>query len=202
MRVPPAAVAALLLVACGSQDRNANGSAANKADGNAAGAAAGATGGAPAATGPAMQPGQWEMVTQVTALEMPGAPPAAQAQLRAQQGRSQTDRQCITPEQAANPSRNLVSGAQSGNCQFGDTIWSGGVIRIRATCRQPGGSGQAEMAMEGSFTATTLDARLSVIATGPNLTGAPGTQQMRATSIVRGRRVGECPARSQRRTTQ
>jgi hypothetical protein len=198
MRVPPAAVAALLLVACGSQDRNANGSAANKADGNAVGAA----GGASSAGGPAMQPGQWEMVTQVTAIEMPGAPPAAQAQLRAQQGRSQTDRQCITPEQAANPSRNLVSGAQSGSCQFGDTIWSGGVIRIRATCRQPGGSGQAEMAMEGSFTATTLDARLSVSATGPNISGGPGTQQMRATSIIRGRRVGECPARSERRTTQ
>ena len=56
--------------------------------------------------------------------------------------------------------------------------------------------------MEGSFTATTLDARLSVVATGPSLSGAPGTQQMRATSIIRGRRIGECPARSERRTKQ
>jgi hypothetical protein len=201
MRASAAAAAALLLAACGGQDGNLGNAAQSKAGdpaaGNAAGAQSGGVAGSPAASGArAMQPGQWEMTTQVTSVEMPGAPPAAQAQLRAQQGQTQTDRRCITPEQAANPTRNLVgSGPQSRNCQFSDTTFAGGVIRIRATCRQPGGPGRAEMAMEGAFTETTLDGRLTVTAVGPNMTGGPGTQTVRASSTVRGRRVGDCPAR-------
>ena len=202
MKVSVAALAALILVGCGSQDKSANNTAAGPAQGgNAAGPAAGAETGAPA-PGPApsgaqqMQPGYWEMVTQVTSVEAPGAPPQAQAQLRAQQGRSQTDRRCITPEQAANPTRDLVgSGPQSRNCQFSDRIFAGGVIRVSATCRQPGGPSQAQLAMEGRFSATTLEATLTVTATGPNMTGGSGMQRVRASSTVRGRRVGECPAR-------
>jgi hypothetical protein len=206
MKVSVAALAALILVGCGSQDKSANEAAAGNAQagaaGNAAGAGAGAEAGAPA-SGPApsgaqqMQPGQWEMVTQVTSVEAPGAPPQAQAQLRAQQGRSQTDRRCITPEQAANPTGDLVgSGPQSRSCQFSDRTWAGGVIRVSATCRQPGGgASQAQLAMEGRFSATTLDATLTVSATGPNMSGGSGIQRVRASSSVRGRRVGECPAR-------
>lgn len=204
MRASAAAAAAvLLLAACGGQDGNRGNAAQSKAGDPAAGNAAGpetaapAAGAAPAPSGArAMQPGQWEMVTQVTAIEMPGAPPEAQAQLRAQQGGSQTDRKCITPAQAANPTRELVgSGVQSRNCQFSDRTFADGLIRIRASCRQPGGGGgRAEMAMEGGFTATTLEARLTVSAVGPNMSGGPGTQTLRAISSVRGRRVGACPA--------
>jgi Protein of unknown function (DUF3617) len=199
MKMSVAAVAALILVGCGSQDKGGNNAAAAKAEPGAAGNAAGTEAGAPgaAASGArAMQPGQWEMVTQVTAVDMPGAPPEAQAQLRAQQGRAQTDRRCITPAQAANPTRDLVgSGPQSRNCQFSDRTFGGGVIRIRATCRPPGGGvSRAELAMEGAFTETTLDARLTVSAVGPNMSGGRGTQTVRASSTVRGRRIGECPA--------
>lgn len=200
MRAVAAAAAALLVAACGSQDKNANGSAAGKAGdgaaGNSASAEAGGAGGA-ASGAQAMQPGQWEMVTQVTSVELPGAPPEAQAQLRAQQGQSRTDSRCITPEQAADPARDLVgSGQQSRNCQFSDRTFAGGVIRIHATCQQPGGPSRAEMSMEGRFTATTLEGTLTVNATGPNMTGGPGTQTLRASSTVRGRRIGECSART------
>jgi len=197
------AAAALLLAACGGQDGNrgnaagSNAAAPDPAAGNMTGAEAGAPAVGQAASGArAMQPGQWEMVTQVTAVEMPGAPPEAQAQLRAQQGRAQTDRRCITPAQAANPTRELVgSGPQSRNCQFSDRTFAGGVIRVRASCRPPGGGvSRAELAIEGGFTETTLEARLTVSAVGPNSSGGRGTQTIRASSTVRGRRIGECPA--------
>jgi len=205
MRASAAIAAALLLAGCGGQDGNRSNAAQGKAGDPAAGNGASAESGAPAqgqAPAPAasgaraMQPGLWEMAAQVTAVEMPGAPAAAQARLRAQQGRTQTDRRCITPAQAANPTRDLVGGGpQSRFCQFSSRTWAGGVIRVVATCQPPGGGvSRADMAMEGSFTETTLEARMTVTAVGPNMSGGPGTQTVRATTTLRGRRVGECPA--------
>jgi hypothetical protein len=145
-----------------------------------------------------MQPGQWEMAVQVRSIEMPGAPPEAQARIRSQLGRTQTNQDCITPEQARNPlsqMRQMVAQGRAASCQFTDQVFGGGVIRIRATCPGPGGQpGAGQVSMEGSFTATTLQAALSVSATGAN-PAMPGATGMRMIVDVRGRRVGECQAR-------
>jgi hypothetical protein len=145
-----------------------------------------------------LQPGQWEMVTQVKSLEMPGAPPEAQAQIRSGIGRSQTSQDCITPERARNPlaqMREMMAQSSAANCRFSDEVFGGGVIRIRATCPGPGGqaAGGGSVSMEGSFTATTLNVTFSVNAQGGN-PGMPGATGMNMSAEIRGRRIGDCPA--------
>ena len=175
MRVSAAAIAALLVAACGSQGGNNN-------------AAAGS--GPAAGQGPqSIQPGQWEMATQMSSIDIPGAPPEVVQQMRAQQGRTNTDRTCITPEQARNPlaqaSRHDVRPARAriaGGWRTPSPAASS--ASARAAGSRAAGQGTAELSVEGSFTATTLDASLSVNATGPNMSGRP-VPAMRATSIVR-----------------
>lgn len=187
MRISTAAIAALLVAACGSQGGNEN-AAAGKAG---AGAQAGGQGAG------SLQPGQWEMTSRLESIEIPGAPPEVQAQMGGQRGRAQTDRTCITAAQASNPLRQLresMAGPGGQNCQTSEDVFAGGVIRIRTTCRRPGGAvGSAQIAMEGTFTATTLAARISVNAEGANVAG-PGTTAMRLTTNLSGRRIGDCPA--------
>jgi hypothetical protein len=189
MKVSVAALAALILVGCGSQDKSANDAAAAQAGGGA---------GSPASGAQEIQPGQWEMVTQLTSMDIPGAPPQVVQQMRAQQGRTETDRTCITPEQARNPLRELrdtMSGPRGGSCRRLEDTFGGGVIRIRLACQSPsGGRGTAELSVEGRFTATTLTATVSINAQGPNV-GGPGTTAMRMSTNLRGRRIGDCPAR-------
>lgn len=203
MKVSVAALAALILVGCGSQDKSANEAAAGPtqggaAAGNAAGPDAGASAPAPAASGAeAIQPGQWEMVTRMTSIDIPGAPPQVQQQMRAQQGRTETARTCITPEQARNPLRELrdtMSGPRGANCRRLEDTFGGGAIRIRMACRSPSGRpGTAELAVAGSFTPTTMAATVSINAQGPGV-GGPGTTAMRISTNLSGRRIGDCPA--------
>jgi hypothetical protein len=145
-----------------------------------------------------MLPGQWEMTTQVRSIEVPGAPPEAQAQIRSQVGRAQTNQECITPERARNPlaqMRQMMSQGQAARCQFTDQVFGGGVIRIGATCPGPSGQGSAQISMAGGFTGTTLQATLSVSAQGAN-PNMPGVTGMRMSAEIRGRRIGECRAGS------
>jgi hypothetical protein len=143
-----------------------------------------------------LQPGQWETVTTMKSIEIPGAPPEAQAQLRSQVGRAQTNQECMTPERARNPvqqMRQMMAQGQTANCRFSDEVFGGGVIRIRATCPGPNGQGSGTVSVEGTFTATTIQATLSVSAEGAN-PAMPGATGMRMTADIRGRRVGDCPA--------
>jgi hypothetical protein len=137
-----------------------------------------------------IQPGQWEMVTQMTTVEAPGAPEPVVAQMRAAMANQrQTQSTCITPEQARNPSRNMVGqGNNAAGCEFSDTTFAGGNIRIRANCRPPG-AGQMEMSVEGDYTATTMNGRINV-----NMTAPPGAgvQQIRMSGTLTGRRTGDC----------
>lgn len=200
MRRGAAALAALLLVGCGGQNRNRN-------DANAAGE------GNRAASAPrnpvaedagslagnlrprSLQPGDWEMISQMTSVEAPGAPPEMVDQMRANlPNQRQTQRQCVTPEEAANLARNLIGrNAGSQGCEFSDTTFAGGVVRIIATCRAPDGSASMSLSVEGEFTATQLNSVMRVEVTGPNPTGE-GTQTVRMAGTMTGRRLGPCAA--------
>jgi hypothetical protein len=197
-----AAIAALLLAGCNSQEKGGNGAAARNGA-NAAGDAADAQTGAsnpaapPAAGDPnaqSIQPGEWEMTSVMTSLEAPGAPPAAAQQMRAQLNQPQIRRQCITPEEAANVARNLMGAdAARQGCQFTDTVFAGGVVRIAMNCQRPGGGGSMRMAVEGGFSATQMNMAMRMSMTGPR-TGS-GPQSINMAGRMTGRRIGECPAR-------
>jgi hypothetical protein len=141
------------------------------------------------------QPGQWESVTTIKSMDIPGAPPQVLPQVHAQVGQAETQRECLTAEQTRDPMaqmRRMLSQGNTGNCNFTDQVFAGGTIRIRGTCNPPGG-GTAQVSLEGSFTATTLEANLTMNAQGPAGAAMPGVTSMNMTAEVRGRRVGDCP---------
>ena len=173
MRQATAAAAALLLVACGGQDGNEQAGAEGKGGGAVA-----------------LQPGQWETTIQFTELDVPGMPAEVANQMRGMMGQPQTNSACVTPEEAANPAGDLVGGSNE-NCQYSESTFAGGTIRVRGTCRDPSG-GTSQMAMEGSYTPTSMQARITTEQQGA--AGTPQAQAMRMTGNLSARRTGECTA--------
>lgn len=136
-----------------------------------------------------LQPGQWETTVQFTSIDIPGAPPEMMNSMREMMSRPQTRSECITPEQAANPTGNMVTQGAGNNCQFSESTFAGGTIRVRGTCQQPG-QGSAQMSMEGSYTATTMQAQITSEVQGA--AGAQGPQTVRMSGTFASRRTGEC----------
>ncbi len=136
-----------------------------------------------------LQPGQWETTVQFSSIEVPGAPPEAVNQMKQMMNRPQTRSECITPEQAANPSGNMVNPG-GGNCQFSQNTFTGGTINVQGSCQQPG-QGNVQMTMQGSYTATTMQANVSTEVQAPP--GMPGgAQNIRMSGTLNARRTGEC----------
>lgn len=142
-----------------------------------------------------LQPGQWEMTTIVTDAQAPGASAAFLAQMRAGMSQRQVMAECMTPEQAADPKRwSLNPGAPPERCTYTDQILAGGVIRVASTCPLPDG-GSTRVTVEGSYTATTMEARVSsqVVAGRNAPPDMPRTMSTAGTFAAR--RTGDCPAR-------
>jgi hypothetical protein len=139
-----------------------------------------------------LQPGQWETTVQFTNVEVPGAPEAQLAAMRQAMSRAQTQSQCITQEQAANPMGNMMGQAQQG-CNFTRNTFSGGTIDVAGTCSPPGGA-QATLTMTGSYTADTITGNINSEVRAPaSAAAAGGPQQVRMSGTFRARRTGDCP---------
>jgi hypothetical protein len=142
-----------------------------------------------------IQPGRWDFEMVATELDAPGLPAEALQQARAALNQPQTQRECVTADKAANPLREFreqLTRSQGMTCQTSDDVFSGGVIRFRASCQNSNGSpGQLQFALEGRFEAITLLASVSLNAEIPNPNGS-GTLALRTRGTLRGRRVGDC----------
>ena len=126
----------------------------------------------------------------MTSVEAPGAPEAMVQQMRAQlASQRQTQSICITAEQARNPSRDMLAAQNRGGCEFSDTTWSGGNVKVRATCRQPGGppgGPSIQFSIEGTYNAQQITNRISVNKDIPNPQGG-ANMQIRAQGTMTGR---------------
>ena len=166
-------IAALALAACGCNgDKAADG---NAADGNAASAG----GGSAAAQ---MQPGLWEITTTVASINVPNMPAGVTPPLPP----PTTVRTCLTPEQAAQPNADFLTGSgESGGCTYESSSMSGGRIEATVQCNADGA--QMRSAMNGQFTPDSYEVtqRVTTSAQGMN---------MEMESRTTGRRVGDCPA--------
>ncbi|HTU10844.1 MAG TPA: DUF3617 domain-containing protein [Allosphingosinicella sp.] len=189
MKLPAAALIALLATACNSQnDAGAN----QAAPGNSAVAPAPAPA-APATTA-TMRPGRWEMTMRVVSLDMPGASPELLAQLRAQpMPPAQTQASCMTPEEAAdmvgNFRRQIVRDQPNLDCTISDQQFGGGRIRVGMSCRGLNGQPDQRLAMVGGFN----DSSIQVAVSADSSTQTPnGMQAVRIESTLTGRRTGEC----------
>ena len=145
-----------------------------------------------------IQAGQWEMVQEIRTISIPNAPEEIREQMRSRAaGRPETARLCLTEEQARRflEFTKQVQG-HSPACRYTDEVYANGTLRQNSSC--PVGSptggpgGNLTNTLEGRFRATTLNATLTP--QGPNVM-APGGGEMRISLSLRGRRLGECPAR-------
>ena len=142
-----------------------------------------------------IQPGMWETTSRMTDVQVPGMPAAQAAQMKAAMAnQAQTQSQCITPEQAANPAGNMLNqGGDAQGCQFSDSTFAGGRINVRGTCPGPAGAGTATMSWEGTYTKTTMEGRITAEVQAP--AGAQGgPQTIRMSGTLASRRTGDCPA--------
>jgi len=139
----------------------------------------------------ALQPGMWETTVQFNSVDLPGASPQELGAMRAMMSRPQTHSECITAEQAANPMQRMMNSSGDPHaCQFGDSTFANGVIRVHGSCQAPG-RGTAATNMEGSFTATTIQANISSEIHPP--AGTPGPQSARMSGTLSAHRTGDCP---------
>ena len=164
-------VAALALAACGSSD---------KSGGN--GSAPAASGGG---SGVSLQPGEWEMKTEVVNVTAEGLPPGIAEGMK--KSASATTKTCMTPEEAKGPKGDLFSGDKSGNCKSEGFSWAGGRIKGKTTCTGQGGAGKTVMTMDGTYSAQNIDMTMK---SETDLAGKAMNMEMR----VSGHRIGECTA--------
>ena len=167
-------VAALALAACG---QSGGGNESSPAGG-------GSASGSASASGVNLQPGEWEMKTEVVNVSAEGLPAGIAEGMKAQA--SSTTKTCMTPEEAKGPKGDIFAGKDS-NCKSEGFSWSGGKIKGKTVCTAGGGSGKTEMEMEGTYSAQNIDMTMK---SKTDLAGKAMTMEMR----VQGRRVGECPA--------
>jgi hypothetical protein len=126
-----------------------------------------------------LQPGKWEIKTQVSDLKMKDMPKGVSSTPPAQ-----TNSICLTAEQAAKGPAELLKGAQS-DCTVTSSTFAGGKVESELTCKMPG-----DMTMhsktKGTFTETSFTTDQEM-----EMSGAHAMSQKVRTE---GRRIGECDA--------
>jgi hypothetical protein len=144
-----------------------------------------------------IEAGQWELVTETQSIALSNASEEVRDQLQSRTGRPNSDRLCLTDEQARRLlelPKQFVSGGNAAACHFTDETYTNGVLHLAGTCpagsAMGGPSGNLTNSLEGRFTATTFNSTVHV--QGPNLV-APGGGDMSVTISLRGRRIGDCP---------
>jgi hypothetical protein len=159
----------LALAGCGGSGTDGNGSTAASSGG-----------------GESLQPGEWELKSEVLSVNAPGLPPAVAAQMKQP---ATVKRECITPEEAKAPKSGMFAGEDAKNCKQEGFNWSGGRIAGTTTCTSPDGSpaSKVTMTMAGQYSAQSMDINIK---TNTETQGVKMDMEMR----MSGRRIGECPA--------
>lgn len=136
-------------------------------------------------SGDSLQPGEWEMKTEIVSVKVEGLPPGVADSMKAQAGG--TSRTCMTPEEAKGPSADIFAKNNPANCKSEGFSWAGGRIKGKTTCTGAGGQGKTVMIMDGRYGAQTIDMTMK---SDTEMMGKAMAMEMRVT----GRRVGECTA--------
>ncbi|HEX8622677.1 MAG TPA: DUF3617 domain-containing protein [Allosphingosinicella sp.] len=167
--------AALALTACG---KSGGGNDSSAAAGGGSGSASAS------ASGVNLQPGEWEMKTEVVNVAAEGLPAGIAEGMKAQA--SSTTKTCMTPEEAKGPKGDIFTGKDN-SCKAEGFSWSGGKIKGKTTCTGQGGAGTTVMEMDGQYSAQSIDMTMK---SKTDLGGKAMTMEMR----VSGKRIGECGA--------
>jgi hypothetical protein len=144
---------------------------------------AGCSGGAEKTEAPAakieLQPGQWEMTTQITELTINGASQASNA------SQPVTIKNCVTPEQVKQPDPKMFGDGKNSSCKYDNFYMSDGRINAGISCKGPDGSSTINSTINGQFTPTTMAIDMEMLS---NMGGA----NMRMKAKLDAKRIGEC----------
>ncbi len=131
-----------------------------------------------------IRPGLWEATSRVEDATAPGLPREVQARMK---GRTNTVRNCITPEQAARPDANFLAAQGNGDCTYRDFRMAGGELRGQMQCSGGDLPGRINTTMVGRYEPERYDINMDM-----QTTGMPAGADLRMVMRVSGRRVGEC----------
>jgi len=145
-----------------------------------------------------LRTGMWETQTRILSIDATGAPAEIQDALRASISTAPVfARSCLTPAEVANPvaafrDRNARENAGYA-CESGDSVFSGGRIRLTLNCRSSNGQPDLRQAMVGSYGADRFQAAVTGETATPATDALP-SYPVRISSTLTGRRIGDCPA--------
>lgn len=135
-----------------------------------------------------LQAGEWTMTSRIDEITLAGMPEEMVNQMRERANEQPPNINCLTEEDVENPVEGMFANSEMGDdCDFGDSAFEDGVINVNATCQGPEGQGVANLSVQGTYTATTMQAELSV-----NVEGGPSEMSM--SSTLSAERTGECTA--------
>lgn len=132
-----------------------------------------------------VEPGLWDMSSQVLAASGPNLPREAQARIERHR---QNVRNCISPEQAARPEANFLRRREGGICIYRDFSMRGGRLRGEMRCTGGGLPGSMTTTMDGQYGPRRYDVRMRMTSTG-----MPEGANMIIDTRTLGRRIGDCP---------
>ena len=87
----------------------------------------------------------------------------------------------------------MMDSQNPAECAFSETLWAGGQIRLRASCRPPEGT-PVQVSIDGSFAAERFDAGVAMNMELPGFVEAGPVQPVRLQGRFTGRRTGNCPS--------
>ena len=179
--IAAAAASILVLAACGKSDEGVSAKNASVDEVQEKVAAA-------AKSGEFMAPGQWKGSMKVTNLVFPEEekmPAAMRDQMKAQMAKGHSFENCLTPEEARDPRKNLADN-QGGQCTYDHFEMANGVIDAKMTCNA--GGAKRVMTMNGTYSRDSYDMKMSARGDGSGPAAMSMDMEMSA------RRVGECKA--------
>lgn len=136
-----------------------------------------------------LKPGTWKVKVEIADIQMKGMPqgPQGQAIADAMKKRmaSQEITSCITPEEAAKPSADILAARKQANCTYANTMIAGGKIHAEMTCKpKSGATGTMSAVMDGTYAPGSYSMTMDMNTAGMNGMG------MTMKSSTTGRWVG------------
>ncbi|MBC7986663.1 MAG: DUF3617 domain-containing protein [Sphingomonadaceae bacterium] len=123
-------------------------------------------------SGTEIEPGAWEMTMEIDEVNVPNAPPEAQAQIASGMPTPPAQTICITPEEARDPDGGMFAPSNEGGCEFAEREMSGGNISLDATCSGAQfGPAEAHITMNGTYERTSFETDLEMEMTMPDPVG-------------------------------
>lgn len=135
-----------------------------------------------------IQPGMWESGVQVT--DFSSTVPGLTREALGNMNNAAATRDCISPQEAANPTQALVDLAKSteGDCASDAMRFAGGTISGQLRCTQ-GGMVHSDLDLSGSYTPTSMDMNFYVT---QNAQQNGQNYEVRYNLRMKSYRVGDC----------